>query len=415
MERYIGLDAHASSCTLGIVGPSGKRLGSQVVETNARALIEVLRGIPRNRHLCLEEGTLSGWLYEVLEPHVEELTVAGVGKSRGPKTDKLDAFALAEKLRIGSLETRVYKNRGQFRRLGERAKSYDFLVGDTVRVKNRLKSVLRSRGVAYGAGRSVYLKRDREEWLAKLPEASRTTAGLLYEEHDALVALRAKAEKALLAEARKHREWHVLKTCPGLGPIRTAELLPVVVTPYRFQSRSRFWAYCGLGVVMRSSSDWVRGPGGRWVREPVQQTRGLNRNFNHTLKRVFKGAATTVIGRAENEPLYRHYERLLEGGTKPNLAKLTIARQLASIVLAVWRTGEAYDPRDWKRRSKPAWDRRAWGRKRSQHGVRRNGSEPVTGDSIHTHRGPGQRAQAPTQRLCTPGRAERSDGPQSPR
>ena len=75
------------------------------------------------------------------------------------------------------------------------------------------------------------------------------------------------------------------------------------------------------------------------------QTRGLNRNFNHTLKRVFKGAATTVIGRAENEPLYRHYERLLEGGTKPNLAKLTIARQLASIVLAVWRTGEAYDPK----------------------------------------------------------------------
>ena len=57
------------------------------------------------------------------------------------------------------------------------------------------------------------------------------------------------------------------------------------------------------------------------------------------------GAATTVIGRAENEPLYRHYERLLEGGTKPNLAKLTIARQLASIVLAVWRTREAYDPK----------------------------------------------------------------------
>jgi len=55
MERYIGLDAHASSCTLAAVGPSGKRLGSHVVETNARALIEVLRGIPRNRHVCVEE------------------------------------------------------------------------------------------------------------------------------------------------------------------------------------------------------------------------------------------------------------------------------------------------------------------------------------------------------------------------
>lgn len=97
--------------------------------------------------------------------------------------------------------------------------------------------------------------------------------------------------------------------------------------------------------MMRSSSDWVRDPSGRWVKAQVQQTRGLNRDFNHTLKRILKGAATTVIGRGEDEPVYRHYERLVEGGTKPNLAKLTIARQIASIVLALWCNGEAYDPK----------------------------------------------------------------------
>jgi len=345
MDRYIGLDVHSSSCTLAVVGPSGKRLGSQVVETNAGALIEVLRGIPKQRHICMEEGTLSEWLHEVLEPHVEELVVTGVGKkSRGPKSDKLDAFGLAEQLRIGSIETRVYKGRGQFGRLGNLARAYGFLVGDTVRVKNRLRSVLRSRGVGYGAGRSVYSKRDRDQWLGALPEATKPLAAQLYEEHDALVALREKAEKTMLAAAKKHREWHVLRTCPGLGPIRVAELLPVVVTPYRFRSRSGFWAYCGLGIVMRSSSDWVRTQTGEWVKVQVQQTRGLNRNFNHTLKRIFKGAATTVICRAEDGPLYRHYESLLDGGTKPNLAKLTIARQIASIMLALWRTGERYDP-----------------------------------------------------------------------
>ena len=345
MDRYIGLDVHASSCTLAVIGPSGKRLGTHVVETNAGALIEVLRAIPKRRHLCMEEGTLSGWLHEVLEPHVDELVVTGVGKkSRGPKSDKRDAFGLAEQLRIGGIGTRVYKGRGQFRRLGNLAKVYGFLVGDTVRVKNRLRSVLRSRGVAYGAGQSVYAKRDREQWLAQLPEATKAQAQLLYEEHDLLVALRQKAEKTMLAEARRHREWHMLTTCPGLGPIRTAELLPVVVTPYRFRSRSGFWAYCGLGIVMRNSSDWVRGSTGEWMKVPVQQTRGLNRNFNHTLKRIFKGAATTVIGRAEDGPLYRHYLSLLDGGTKPNLAKLTIARQIASIMLALWRTGERYDP-----------------------------------------------------------------------
>ncbi len=61
MDRYIGLDAHASSCTLGVVGPSGKRLGSHVVETNARALIEVLRGIPKSRQVsCDKTCMISG-------------------------------------------------------------------------------------------------------------------------------------------------------------------------------------------------------------------------------------------------------------------------------------------------------------------------------------------------------------------
>jgi hypothetical protein len=63
MDRYMGLDAHASSCTLAVVGPSGRRLRSQVVETSARALIEEVRAVAGRRHLCLEEGTLSGWLY----------------------------------------------------------------------------------------------------------------------------------------------------------------------------------------------------------------------------------------------------------------------------------------------------------------------------------------------------------------
>jgi hypothetical protein len=70
------------------------------VETNAQALVAAVRAIPGTRHLCLEEGTLSGWLYEVLSPHVVELVVAGVSESQGAKNDKLDPFARAEQLRM---------------------------------------------------------------------------------------------------------------------------------------------------------------------------------------------------------------------------------------------------------------------------------------------------------------------------
>ena len=78
MDRYIGLDAHASSCTVAVVGPSGKKLHSQVLETNGRTLIDFIRTIPPDRHLCLEEGKHANWLYEILSPHVQEIVVAGV-------------------------------------------------------------------------------------------------------------------------------------------------------------------------------------------------------------------------------------------------------------------------------------------------------------------------------------------------
>jgi transposase len=344
MDRYIGLDAHTSSCTVATIGQSGKRLRSHVVETNAKALIEVIRAVPKDRHLCLEEGPHSNWLYEVLSPHVQEIVVALVNESRGPKNDKFDAFGLAEKLRIGAIRTKVYKKRGSFGRLGYRTKAHTLLVADSVRVQSRIKALLRSRGVAV-AGGDVYSTSKRDEWLLKLPESARSLAELLYLEYDRLMELRDRAQTEMIAEARKHDVYRIIRSCPGIGEIRAAQILPVVVTPYRFANKRVFWSYCGLGIVMRSSSDWVRGRDGQWIKAPVQQTRGLNRNFNRPLKAVFKGAATTVITRAQDEPLYRHHVSLLDGGTKPNLAKLTIARQIAAIVLALWRSMEVYDPK----------------------------------------------------------------------
>jgi hypothetical protein len=35
---------------------------------------------------------------------------------------------------------------------------------------------------------------------------------------------------------------------------------------------------------------------------------------------------------------------MLASGTKPHLAKLTVARQIAAIVLATWKSQEEYDP-----------------------------------------------------------------------
>jgi hypothetical protein len=80
----------------------------------------------------------------------------------------------------------------------------------------------------------------------------------------------------------------------------------------------------------------------------IKKTRGLNRNHNPLCKMVFKDAATSVTHMTSAEPLHTDYERLLAEGTKPNLAKLTIARKLAAIMLAMWKNEEAYDTKKYR-------------------------------------------------------------------
>jgi hypothetical protein len=50
-----------------------------------------------------------------------------------------------------------------------------------------------------------------------------------------------------------------------------------------------------------------------------------------------------VIG-AHMQPLYGDYQRMTEQGTKPPMAKLTLARRIAATTLTMWKTKEEYNP-----------------------------------------------------------------------
>lgn len=342
MQRYLGLDAHAKSCTLAVIDAKGKRLNSVVLETSGRSLVEAIKLVPRPRALCLEEGTQSAWLHEILSPHVDALVVTCVLESRGPKDDRRDAFALADTLRLGTASP-VFKDKGSFRRLRSLSGVYNVVTVDVARTKNRLKGIYRSRALPV-ASQGVYSTTGRESCLPMLPAQEREAVELLYRELDALVEIKTDARTLLLEESHRHAIARLLETAPGLGPVRVAQLMPIVVTPHRFRTARQFWSYSGLGIMMRTSSDWVPKPDGGWTRAPVAKTRGLSRAFNRQLKAIFKGAATTVITH-RMEPLHAHYERMTQAGTKPPLAKLTVARKIAAAVLAMWKNKEAYDPK----------------------------------------------------------------------
>src|SRR3990172_8887299 len=82
MERYLGLDVHAASCTLAVISEAGRRLKDFPVETNGQALVEAIRMIPGRKHLVFEEGLQSAWLYEATAAAIGYQAVRGEAKTK---------------------------------------------------------------------------------------------------------------------------------------------------------------------------------------------------------------------------------------------------------------------------------------------------------------------------------------------
>ena len=295
--------------------------------------------------MAFEEGTQAAWLYDLIQPHVTSVVVGDPRKitSQGRKADKVDAKRLAELLRTNSLSP-VYHGERSTRALKELARSHVAMVGDSTRVKNRLKALFRGRGIECD-GSAVYKAEKREEWLGKLDIAAvRARADRLLKELDCLAPLCEESEKGLVAEGRKHAATKILRGVPGIGPVRAAVILGIAGTPHRFRTKRQFWAYSGLGIVTKSSAEYavVNGQVGRSKKRPL--VLGLNRNYNRALKAVFKGAAKT----AASTVWKLQFAAMIADGMSEPLARLTLARKIASITLTLWKKGEAYNPKKLK-------------------------------------------------------------------
>jgi len=93
-------------------------------------------------------------------------------------------------------------------------------------------------------------------------------------------------------------------------------------------------------VVTKSSADYrVEGAGLRRTKKAAA-TRVLTRSHNRTLKHVFKSAAQAA---SRCEPFKSWYAGLLAKGLRPELARVTAARKIAAVTLAMWKSGGSFD------------------------------------------------------------------------
>ena len=66
-----------------------------------------------------------------------------------------------------------------------------------------------------------------------------------------------------------------------------------------------------------------------------------NSNHNHDLKNIFKGAS--AVAAVKSGPFQRFYAAQISKGIRPEMARLSLARKIAAIILTVWKKGASFD------------------------------------------------------------------------
>jgi transposase len=344
------MDVHQATISVAVMDSSGKLIMECILETKAATILEFIQGLHGSLWVTFEEGTSAAWLHDLLKPHVSHLVVCDPRKNallkEGSKSDRIDARKLAELLRGGQLKP-VYHGEHGLRTLKELGRSYLTLTKDVSRVMSRIKALYRGWAIPCG-GTTVYAPRHRAEWLAKISEPGvRLRAERFYQQLDLLQPVRQEARRDLLKESRKHPAVKLLRQIPCIGPIRAALLVALLQTPHRFRSKRQLWAYSGFAVETHDSGEY------RYVRGKLQRNReritvrGLSDNHNHDLKNLFKGAAISASTRPG--PLRDFYVVLLEKGMRPAMARLTLARKMATITLTIWKKGADFDAKQLHR------------------------------------------------------------------
>jgi hypothetical protein len=116
-----------------------------------------------------------------------------------------------------------------------------------------------------------------------------------YQQVDALRTVRLQVMRESLAEGKKHQACKRLCEIPSIGPIEQPYCLAFCI-PRTVSHQRQLWTYIGFGIETDSSADRRMSAGSCNEGSPIS-IRGLNRNCNHDLTNLFKGAAIVASHR----------------------------------------------------------------------------------------------------------------------
>jgi transposase len=337
MQRvYVGVDLGSSAFEQVVVDDAGaiKRQRSFTTnETNLRAAFSELKG---EIQVHLEAGELAPWAASIIAPLVSRVVCshpqsnAWIAKD-ADKCDRIDAYKLAELLRLNRFKEVHYAPDQRRRNFKQLVQHYDELTAQQARLKTKLKARLRMQGVIV-TGERLFSATGRRAVLAKVESRDlRTAITQLYAVLDESVKGQTEARLLMLRAAQAFPEIKLFRTAPGVGPIGACRFSAYIHTPGRFSTTRKLWKYCRLSVSHRSSNG-----------KPLRRPR-LDRNGCGRLKDVSRKAFDVAVRSRQDNGFKRTYQRALESTHDKTHARLTVQRKIVSTLRAMWLSQTPYD------------------------------------------------------------------------
>ena len=196
---YIGLDVHKKTISYCVKDVSGRVHQEGKLGATRSELDRWMRTLPRPWTAAMEATIFTGWIYDHLRPHAEQVKVAHPLMLRAiaaakKKNDRVDASKIADCLRCDFLpECHMASTEIRDRR---RILRYRYLlVRQMVQTKNRISGLLMETGVTHNKQRLHKVGYFRE-LLASNEEVNESIRPLLHLSRDTVARLQ-KTERAL--------------------------------------------------------------------------------------------------------------------------------------------------------------------------------------------------------------------------
>ena len=340
---WAGLDLGLRQSQVCVINDAGETVFETACETSFQPLSETLSTFPKDMLalIAIEAGPdlyvirklrNAGYPIAVFEARKASKFLA----IRRNKSDVSDAHGLADLARLGRRTvSQVHLKSLECQQL----RSHLAMRNRLVKLRVTADGALRSRLATYGRSfKKVYGPgRIRSLVSAQLAQLEAEEGLDLAEDLNPLIEVcenlriyLRKLDRDLERMAKDHPVCRRLMQIPGVGPICSLSFYTAIEDPNRFKNASEVAAYLGLVPRRYQSGD-------------VSYTKGITKTGSVMTRTHLVGAAMIFHARGPDSAL-KTWDAALRERIGPKRARVAVARKLAVILLAMWKTGADFEP-----------------------------------------------------------------------